>query len=161
MELDVEHKHHVHFVCKAALKWLQILYRFKCIDCMLPKWFYDISSEMFTGCIWDKQICEQSIIYVLGTLKLQGYIQDSDCIVADKGFTIREEWSKLKNLNHKPINMALKYVKIKVNISLEYLGFKYELWPRDNGNNKSSKNKHTGRAVYILEPAMVSQFCYF
>lgn len=66
-----------------------------------------------------------------------------------------------KNLNHKPVNMALKYVKIKVNISLEYLGFKYELWPRDNGNNKSSKNKHTGRAVYILEPAMVSQFCYF
>lgn len=71
------------------------------------------------------------------------------------------ERKALKNLNHKPVNMALKYVKIKVNISLEYLGFKYELWPRDNGNNKSSKNKHTGRAVYILEPAMVSQFCYF
>lgn len=57
--------------------------------------------------------------------------------------------------------MALKYVKIKVNISSEYLGFKYELWPQVYENNKSSKIRHTGKAVYILEPVMVSQFCYF
>lgn len=46
--------------------------------------------------------------------------------------------------------MALKYVKIKVNISLEYFGLKYELKTRVNENNKSSKLRHTGRAVYIV-----------
>lgn len=50
--------------------------------------------EFFTGCIWDKQICEQSS-NVLETLKLKGYIKDGDAIMADKGSTIREELGKL------------------------------------------------------------------
>lgn len=57
------------------------------------------ASEMFTWCIWDKQICEQSGFYnVLQTFKLQGYIKDGDCIMADKGFTIRDELSWLNLL---------------------------------------------------------------
>lgn len=49
---------------------------------------------MFTGCIWDKQICKQSGLYnVLETFKLQGYIKDGDCIMADKRFTIREDFA--------------------------------------------------------------------
>lgn len=61
------------------------------------------ASELFTGCISDKQICEQSGFYnVLETLKLQGYIKDGDAIMADKGFTIREELSKLNLLLNIP-----------------------------------------------------------
>lgn len=54
------------------------------------------ASELFTGCISDKQICEQSGFYnVLESLKLEGYVKDGDAIMADKGFTIREELSNL------------------------------------------------------------------
>lgn len=63
------------------------------------------ASELFTGCISDKQIFEQSGLYnVLETFKLKGYIKDGDTIMADRGFTIRKELSKLNFLlNISPI----------------------------------------------------------
>ncbi|XP_062584151.1 uncharacterized protein LOC134279217 [Saccostrea cucullata] len=61
------------------------------------------ASELFTGCISDKQICEQSGFYdVLETLQSKGYVKEGDAIMADKGFTIKEELSKLNLLLNIP-----------------------------------------------------------
>ncbi|KAK3103012.1 hypothetical protein FSP39_015758 [Pinctada imbricata] len=49
-------------------------------------------SELFTGSISDKAITEQSGFYdVILSLKSKGYINDGDAVMADKGFTIKDE----------------------------------------------------------------------
>lgn len=53
-------------------------------------------SELFTGSISDKAITEQSGFYeVLNSLILKGYVQEGDAVMADKGFTIKEELKEL------------------------------------------------------------------
>jgi hypothetical protein len=53
-------------------------------------------SELFTGSISDKMICEESGFYaILKDLLNHGYINPGDGIMADKGFTIQEELNKL------------------------------------------------------------------
>lgn len=65
--------------------------------------FVIFASALFTWCISDQQICEQSGFYnVIETLKLKGYVKDGDAVMADKGFTIKEEWSKLNLLLNIP-----------------------------------------------------------
>ncbi|XP_069141864.1 uncharacterized protein [Argopecten irradians] len=53
-------------------------------------------SELFSGSVSDKVITEESGFYeLLKSLKVHGYIQDGDSIMADKGFTIGDELAKL------------------------------------------------------------------
>ncbi|XP_060604959.1 uncharacterized protein LOC132757648 [Ruditapes philippinarum] len=53
-------------------------------------------SELFTGSISDKMICEESGFYaILKDLLNHGYINPVDGIMADKGFTIQKELNKL------------------------------------------------------------------
>lgn len=78
-------------------------------------------SELFKGCISDKQIFEQSGFYnVLETLKLKGYMKDGDAIMADKGFTIREELSKLNLfLNIPPMASSTSQMSVSDTILTE------------------------------------------
>ena len=71
-------------------------------------------SELFTGCISDKQLTEQSGFYdLLRTLKSIGYIQDKDTIMADKGFTIQTEIENLGlSLNLPPFASAGKQMSV-------------------------------------------------
>jgi len=49
-------------------------------------------SELFTGSISDKAICEESGFFqLLKDLVEHGYIQRGDCVMTDKGFTIANE----------------------------------------------------------------------
>ena len=53
-------------------------------------------SELFTGSISDKLICEESGFFAtLKSLLEHGYMRAGDGVMADKGFTIQEELSKL------------------------------------------------------------------
>lgn len=53
-------------------------------------------SELFTGSISDKAICEQSGFFqLLKDLLDNGYIQPGDAVMADKGFTIQSELEEL------------------------------------------------------------------
>ena len=71
-------------------------------------------SELFTGCISDKQLTEQSGFYdLLRTLKSIGNIQDNDAITADKGFTIQTEIENLGlSLNLPPFAIAGKQMSV-------------------------------------------------
>lgn len=73
---------------------------------------------MFTGSISDKQITEQSGFYdVLVTLKSKGYVMDGDAVMADKGFTIKEELAKINLLLNIP-PMASSTCQMSVSDSL-------------------------------------------
>ena len=53
-------------------------------------------SELFTGSISDKAICEESGFFqLLKDLVEHGYIQRGDCVMADKGFTIANELKEI------------------------------------------------------------------
>ena len=76
------------------------------------------ASELFTGSISDKQITEQSGFYdVLVTLKSKGYVMDGDAVMADKGFTIKEELAKINLLLNIP-PMASSTCQMSVSDSL-------------------------------------------
>lgn len=80
----------------------------KCLIGCDPRGSLLFVSELFTGCISDKQLTEQSGFYdLLRTLKSIGYIQDKDAIMADKGFTIQTEIENLGlSLNLPPFASA-------------------------------------------------------
>ena len=53
-------------------------------------------SELFTGSISDKAICEESGFFkLLRDLVAQGYIQHGDAVMADKGFKIQKELEEM------------------------------------------------------------------
>lgn len=86
----------------------------KCLIGCDPRGSLLFVSELFTGCISDKQLTEQSGFYdLLRTLKSIGYIQDKDAIMADKGFTIQTEIENLGlSLNLPPFASAGKQMSV-------------------------------------------------
>lgn len=64
------------------------------------------SSPLFTGSISDKEICEKGGFFdVLKDLLKEGFIQEGDSIMADKGFRIDKELAELKlKLNIPPFS---------------------------------------------------------
>ena len=53
-------------------------------------------STLFSGAISDKSITSQSVFFdTLKTLKENGYLQDGDCVMVDKGFHIQKEVEEL------------------------------------------------------------------
>ena len=86
----------------------------KCLIGCDPRGSLLFVSELFTGCISDKQLTEQSGFYdLLRTLKSIGYIQDKDAIMADKGFTIQTEIENLGlSLNLPPFASAGKQMLV-------------------------------------------------
>ena len=86
----------------------------KCLIGCDPRGSLLFVSELFTGCISDKQLTEQSGFYdLLRTLKSIGYIQDNDAIMADNGFTFQTEIENLGlSLNLPPFASAGKQMSV-------------------------------------------------
>ena len=86
----------------------------KCLIGCDPRGSLLFVSELFTGCISDKQLTEQSGFYdLLRTLKSIDNIQNKDAIMADKGFTIQTEIENLGlSLNLPPFASAGKQMSV-------------------------------------------------
>jgi hypothetical protein len=68
----------------------------KCLIGCDPRGSVMFISELFTGSISDKDLTEQSgLLKLLHDLKDCGFIQNGDAIMADKGFTVKDELEKL------------------------------------------------------------------
>ena len=68
----------------------------KCLIGCDPRGSVMFVSELFTGSISDKSICEQSgFIQTLKDLLSNGYIQVGDAVMADKGFNIEKDLEKI------------------------------------------------------------------